>query len=186
MEHAPVAVIVVDSSNQITYVNSNWFDLTEHDRMTDFGQIDWTSTVYPEDLQAVLYNWANIYQGRSVSVQYRLTALWKGGDGPAFQKWVQVTAWAEMEDGNPKQVYVRTVGSRLEGAGTDNAFHRIGTLTDISHLKFAEGVQRLRIEQAIESKRQQENFIDMTSHEICSILLGSTTNADLLRTFAIR
>lgn len=29
-------------------------------------------------------------------------------------------------------------------------------MTDISHLKFAEGVQRLRIEQAVEARRQQE------------------------------
>lgn len=106
MEHAPVAVIVVDPSNQITYVNSNWFDLTEHDRIKDYSQIDWTSTVYPEDLQNVLSNWRDIYQGKSVSVQYRLNALWKGGDGPAFQKWVQATAWAELEDGVPKQWYV--------------------------------------------------------------------------------
>lgn len=29
-------------------------------------------------------------------------------------------------------------------------------MTDISHLKLAEGVQKLRIEEAIEAKRQQE------------------------------
>lgn len=68
-----------------------------------------------------------------------------------------------------------SAGLILKGAETDNVLHSIGTLTDISHLKFAEGVQRLRIEQAIESKRQQENFIDMTSHEICFILLGLAT-----------
>ncbi|KAG9715543.1 putative histidine kinase HHK19p, partial [Aureobasidium melanogenum] len=40
------------------------------------------------------------------------------------------------------------------------------TTTDISHLKWAEDVQKSRVEEALEAKRQNEVFIDMTSHEI--------------------
>jgi hypothetical protein len=32
--------------------------------------------------------------------------------------------------------------------------------------KWAEAIQKSRVEEALESKRQQENFIDMTSHEV--------------------
>lgn len=39
-------------------------------------------------------------------------------------------------------------------------------MTDISPVKFAEIVQNSRVEEAIEARRQQENFIDMTSHEV--------------------
>ena len=34
-----------------------------------------------------------------------------------------------------------------------------GTLTDISHLRWQERVQRQRTDEAIEAKRQQEHFI---------------------------
>lgn len=39
-------------------------------------------------------------------------------------------------------------------------------MTDISAIKWAEGVQKRKMEDAIEAKRQQENFIDVTSHEM--------------------
>jgi signal transduction histidine kinase len=59
----------------------------------------------------------------------------------------------------------------------------MGTLFDISHFKWADSVQRQRVEEALEAKRQQEkyqpssfsllslatdeySFIDMTSHEL--------------------
>jgi signal transduction histidine kinase len=42
----------------------------------------------------------------------------------------------------------------------------MGILFDISQFKWAESVQRRRVEEALEAKRQQENFIDMTSHEL--------------------
>ncbi|CAN9475438.1 unnamed protein product [Alternaria alternata] len=46
----------------------------------------------------------------------------------------------------------------------------MGTLFDISHFKWAESVQRRRIDEALEAKRQQENFIDMTSHELRTVI----------------
>ena len=41
-----------------------------------------------------------------------------------------------------------------------------GTLTDITHLKWAERLQKQRTDEAVEAKRQHEAFIDMTCHEI--------------------
>jgi hypothetical protein len=38
-----------------------------------------------------------------------------------------------------------------------------GSITNISQQKWAEDFQKRRMEEAIELKRQQENFIDMTS-----------------------
>ena len=42
----------------------------------------------------------------------------------------------------------------------------LGTLTDITHLKWAEILQKQRTDEAIEAKRQHEALIDMTCHEI--------------------
>ncbi len=42
----------------------------------------------------------------------------------------------------------------------------MGVNTDITYQKWAESVQAHRLSDALESKRQQENFMDMTSHEM--------------------
>lgn len=44
----------------------------------------------------------------------------------------------------------------------------MGSLTDISHLKWAQGLQERRLREAEEAKRQQNEFIDITSHEMRS------------------
>lgn len=41
---------------------------------------------------------------------------------------------------------------------------------DVSQLKWAEARQRSRVEEALESKRKQENFIDMTSHKMHALI----------------
>ena len=39
-------------------------------------------------------------------------------------------------------------------------------ITDISRIKWAEGLQNQRLKEAEETRRQQNNFIDITSHEM--------------------
>ncbi|KAK6613286.1 histidine kinase hhk13p [Botrytis cinerea] len=48
----------------------------------------------------------------------------------------------------------------------NNLMSIFGCITDISHQKWAEEFQKQKTKEAIELKRQQENFIDMTSHEM--------------------
>jgi hypothetical protein len=47
-----------------------------------------------------------------------------------------------------------------------NVIRVFGAISDISDRKRAESEQRQRLEEAVEHKRQQENFIDMVSHEV--------------------
>jgi hypothetical protein len=47
----------------------------------------------------------------------------------------------------------------------------VGYVTDVSHLKFAERVQEQRTEDALEAKRQLENFIDSKSSMWLSALI---------------
>jgi signal transduction histidine kinase/CheY-like chemotaxis protein len=57
-----------------------------------------------------------------------------------------------------------------------------GSLTDISQQKWAEDFQKRRMEEAIELKRQQENFIDITSHEMRNPLSAILQCADEITT----
>lgn len=58
----------------------------------------------------------------------------------------------------------------------------LGCLTDISRQKWAEGFQARRTDEAIELKRQQENFMDMTSHEARNPLSAITLCAESILT----
>lgn len=42
----------------------------------------------------------------------------------------------------------------------------IGSITDITPQKYAEIIQKQRMEDALEAQRRQETFIDVTSHEM--------------------
>jgi len=50
-----------------------------------------------------------------------------------------------------------------------NVIRVFGAFVDISDRKRAEREQHQRLEEAVELRRQQENFIDMTSHEVTVI-----------------
>jgi len=54
------------------------------------------------------------------------------------------------------------------------------TIMDISYLKWAESVQKQRTDEALEAKRQQENFIDFTCHEVRNPLSAVIHCADLI------
>jgi signal transduction histidine kinase len=57
----------------------------------------------------------------------------------------------------------------------------MGSITDISHLKWAQGLQEQRLREAEESKRQQNEFIDITSHEMRNPLSAILICADDIR-----
>ncbi|KAK2468318.1 hypothetical protein H9L39_19964 [Fusarium oxysporum f. sp. albedinis] len=54
----------------------------------------------------------------------------------------------------------------------------MGSITDISHLKWAEGLQNRRLQEAEETRRQQNEFIDITSHEMRNPLSAILQCAD--------
>ena len=58
----------------------------------------------------------------------------------------------------------------------------LGCLTDISRQKWAEDFQTRKMLEAVELKRQQENFIDITSHEMRNPLSAIIQCADMIST----
>jgi hypothetical protein len=56
------------------------------------------------------------------------------------------------------------VAHEMDDAG--NLIRVFGAIVDISDRKRAEAEQRKRLEESVKLRQQQENFIDMTSHEV--------------------
>lgn len=57
----------------------------------------------------------------------------------------------------------------------------MGSIADISHLKWAQTLQQTRLREAEETKRQQNEFIDITSHEMRNPLSAILICADDIR-----
>ncbi|KAK4987547.1 hypothetical protein LTR66_007570 [Elasticomyces elasticus] len=147
-EMAPVALFILDVDQKVQFCNDKWFTMLGMAR-TDPKDIDWRGAIWHEDMPIIQQVWDRlIIHQESVDFQFRLTRTWRHpSDGMESQAWVLASVYPTLDD-----------------HGLVCAVQ--GTQIDISELKWAEKVQRLRVEEALEAKRQQENFIDMTSHEM--------------------
>jgi hypothetical protein len=93
--------------------------------------------------------WAKLLNGENVKFELRLRRLFVAEEIVGREKmegftWIIAAAYSEKADDG-------TVVGLL------------GCITDISRVKWAEGFQQRKMTETIELKREQENFIDMTS-----------------------
>lgn len=150
-EFAPVGMFIADSTGRITFANDTWYDIS---RVPQTGSINntadmWMDCVADQDRELVKRLWTDLVENtKPVSSEFRFKALWEDRrSGGRMETWVLFSAYPERnEDGKLKSVF--------------------GSITNISQQKWAEGIQTRKMEEAMELKRQQENFIDITSHEM--------------------
>ncbi|KAK3115682.1 hypothetical protein LTR53_004745 [Teratosphaeriaceae sp. CCFEE 6253] len=151
-EFAPVGMFIADHSGRITFANDTWYDISRVPRTaTNEGQAGrdtWMEAIKPEDRELVKGLWTDLVEHtKPVSSEFRFKTQWYNRNGAPGDTWVLFSAYPEpYEDGRLKSVF--------------------GSITDISQQKWAEGIQTRKMEEAVELKRQQENFIDITSHEM--------------------
>ncbi|KAK6002203.1 hypothetical protein QM012_001841 [Aureobasidium pullulans] len=147
---SPVAVHIMEMpSKVISFCNSAWFEMLGITPVP-VSQLDssWTDGILEQDLpllQDTLQRILTTHEPQTT--QFRFRRMFVSGDGHRYQSWGSSMSHAELdENGSVKAIMTTT--------------------TDISHLKWAEDVQKSRVEEALEAKRQNEVFIDMTSHEV--------------------
>ncbi|UPX20646.1 uncharacterized protein EKO05_0010873 [Ascochyta rabiei] len=156
---SPIAIYIFVPEQGMNYVNDQFFELTGHLR-EPLDQIEWFGLVADEDLKKVEDDWQQMLAGKkSDGVQVRLKKTWVNQDGIVSNIWVQSSNYPEVDE-------------------SGKVLSILGTLFDISQFKWAETVQRQRTEEALEAKRQQENFVDMTSHELRNPLSAVVQCAD--------
>ncbi|EHL03523.1 putative Autoinducer 2 sensor kinase/phosphatase luxQ [Glarea lozoyensis 74030] len=101
-----------------------------------------------EDRSKVETVWDTLVDSKTaVTHEFRFKTPWQDPNGNMTDTWVLMSAYPEKD----------------ENGGLKSVF---GSITNISAQKSAEDFQKRRMEEAMELKRQQENFIDMTSHEM--------------------
>ncbi|KAK8200187.1 uncharacterized protein BKA78DRAFT_376412 [Phyllosticta capitalensis] len=149
------------------YRNEKWFELTG-DTREDTGS--WRSPLWqlmhPDDVPAVQVEWKKLMEEKGeVSFEFRIprSKVNRVPKPPVDENfpctWILCCAFSIVtEDG-----WLRSI---------------VGSATDITAVKWAEGIQKRRMEDALEAKRQQENFIDVTSHEMRNPLSAIMISAD--------
>ncbi|KAF1946934.1 hypothetical protein EJ02DRAFT_393422 [Clathrospora elynae] len=152
---SPTAIYIYVPESGMNFANDQFFELTGHAH-APVNQFEWFNLILEEDVERVKHT---LEGDKSNGVQFRLKKTWINQDGISSNIWVQSSSYPELDE-NGKLISI------------------MGTLFDISQFKWAESVQRRRIKEALEAKRQQENFIDMTSHELRNPLSAVVQCAD--------
>lgn len=159
-ELAPVGMFIADPTGRLNYCNDTWYELSSYPKSMLVGE-DWMDYVTNEDKNVAARQWCSIIDDKEpVSAEFRFKTPWQDREGNRLSEtWVLASTYPEKgSDGHLKRIF--------------------GSVTDISAQKFAEEQQKRRMEEAVELKRQQENFIDITSHEMRNPLSAILQCAD--------
>ncbi|KAG9191068.1 hypothetical protein G6011_09156 [Alternaria panax] len=153
-ELASVGLYHLNPDLTMKYCNDQWFHITNHPKVP-IDQVDWRNVV-DEAMVDRCYHDVEVTKRKQGphTFMIHLKKKWMGPDGILTPTCILVSATAYAD-------------------GTI-----MGTMTDVSQMAWAEAIQKNRVEEALESKRQQENFIDMTSHEMRNPLSAMIQCAD--------
>ncbi|KAH9892971.1 hypothetical protein F4778DRAFT_302402 [Xylariomycetidae sp. FL2044] len=156
-EFAPVGMFIADHQGHITYCNDMWWDISRHNRSRSVNT--WMESVKDEDRPGLKEVWHQLISEK-VAITHEFRFKWSRHDGDhIIDTWVLMSAYPERDyNGGIKGIF--------------------GCITNISQQKLAEQIQMHRREEAVELKRQQENFIDITSHEMRNPLSAILQCAD--------
>lgn len=156
---APVGIFMAGSDGVITYRNEKWYEIMKAANDQD-APYQWMEAIQDEDKERVEHLWSDLVEnGTPMSTEVRFKSTWIDQNGNKADTWVLASAYPDKdEDGNVREIY--------------------GSITDISQQKWAELYEKRRMEAAVEMKRQQENFIDITSHEMRNPLSAILLCAD--------
>jgi PAS domain S-box-containing protein len=139
-EYSPAGLFIADHAGRITYCNDTWFEISRVPK--ERNKTDrWIDYVKEEDQQLIKEQWKLLVEdAAAINVEFRFKASWEDRNRNKGDTWVLFSAFPEKDElGQLKSVF--------------------GSITNISPQKWAEGFQKRKMEEAVELKRQQENFI---------------------------
>ena len=166
---APTGMFVYDREGRPLYVNDAYLRVLgetkeEHAARSSIAMA-WSDHIHPDHKDRFSAAWRAVLEHKApLTIEYRLKHPWVSFDKASGQeisgdRWLLANAFPDVDsDGKISSIQ--------------------GWLTDISHRKFSEALLSQKLEDALESRRQTENFIDMTSHEMRNPLSAIIQSAD--------
>ncbi|KAM0346347.1 hypothetical protein ACHAPU_005778 [Fusarium lateritium] len=160
-ELSPLGMFLTSPEGILREANDRFYEMTGHarDNTVDTAWVDMLGSTGSmmekgwEQLTQELLPWSGevkLRQGTEDPVNF---------SGEKIDLWILVTAHPELSSTGA----LRSI---------------MGSLTDVSHLKWAQGLQNRRLQEAEETRRQQNEFIDITSHEMRNPLSAILQCAD--------
>ncbi|KAK4157013.1 hypothetical protein C8A00DRAFT_30107 [Chaetomidium leptoderma] len=167
-EFATVGMYDMDLDGRLLGANTVFFEMCGLQKV-DPAEVDlrpWQICVRKEDYSLLTDKLEKmVLEDKVQNVQVRLNTTWTADDGSGH-----------------KVVVPRSVQATLMPVRTSEGIIQsfTGCLSDVSLQKWQLDWEKERKEEAIESKRQQENFVDMTSHEMRNPLSAIIHCADAI------
>lgn len=161
-ELSPLGMFLLTPEGLLREVNERYFEMTGLAR-DNICEMSWMEVVEDSSKAAMEKGWHQLVVERlpwSGELQLKKPGVQPVDfNGEAIDYWVLTNAQPEF--------------------ASDNSLRSIlGSITDISHLKWAQGLQNRRLLEAEEVRRQQNEFIDITSHEMRNPLSAILQCAD--------
>lgn len=117
---------------------------------------NWGPLIHEDDMPAITVHLAECQKAaKTTTFQYRLKRPWSSIDSKTGvtmhgETWISCLLFPEIEDGEVIRI--------------------AAWLTDISLQKWTEEAQTRKLEEALELKRQRENFIDVSFADVETVL----------------
>lgn len=161
-ELSPLGMFFLDPTGVLREANDRYYEMTGHPRNTTH-EMSWMEPIVDGSKKVAEEGWhIMLVEHQSWTGELQLKKLLVQPvdlDGEDIDYWVLVSAQPEFAaDGSVRAI--------------------MGSITEISHLKWAQGLQNRRLQEAEETRRQQNEFIDITSHEMRNPLSAILQCAD--------
>ncbi|KAF9869346.1 histidine kinase group protein [Colletotrichum karsti] len=153
-ELATVGMFDIDTGGRLLGANNAFFELCGIEKvdLTQHEVRPWQTSVAKEDLPILTESLNRLVsEKKPQTAEIRLNTTWTaedaGGNLISAPRWVNATFMPVSNSDGVVQSFT-------------------GCISDVSLQKWQLETETRRTEEAIDSKRQQDNFIDMTSHEM--------------------
>ncbi|KAL5118757.1 hypothetical protein ACEQ8H_003260 [Pleosporales sp. CAS-2024a] len=171
-ERADIAIFITDPIGNYTYRNQRWYDIFEVGKHVENAMGAWLHVAFLEDIPRCEALFGKLVMKKeAISFELKTKMPWTPpedlsqpeSESTEHFRWILCSAYPELD---------------AKGELTEI----VGNVTDISKLKWAEDVQKIRTDVALESKQHLEHFIDTTSHEMRNPLSAIMQSADSILT----
>lgn len=164
-ELSPLGMYLYDCNGRLLEANERYYEMTGHARDSD-AEFSFLSLIEGESLSVAQNMWSEM-----------MTTL-----KPSTRELKMKSISYQPKDlsGDPIDFWV-LASSQPELGQQGEVISIMGSITDISQIKWAQGLQERRLQDAEETKRQQNEFIDITSHEMRNPLSAILICADDIR-----
>jgi PAS domain S-box-containing protein len=169
-ELSPLGMYLFDPQGYLIEANERFYDMTGHpkDEETPYQFIQYMAD--PESEERVQKLWWSLIEDptRPRTAELHLQTPKNPDYAPRDLNGEPIECWV--------------LASSQPEVGPDGSLKAImGSIADISQLKWVQGLQNRRLKEAEETKRRQNEFIDITSHEMRNPLSVILISADDIR-----